>query len=230
MHSKYIPKCENLLHRKFNRLTAVGYAGVVTMSRRRARWLWRCDCGTYKLIVADHVKSGNTQSCGCLSIEVRHSRSMTHGMSHSIDYRIWLGMKQRCYDIHAIGFSDYGGRGIMICDRWRHSFENFHTDMGPRPTPKHSIDRIDNDGNYSCGHCPQCLSNQWLFNVRWATRLEQIRNRRNSKTLTLNGITRPVSEWCALTGLHYSTLAMRLTKYKWSVERAITTPARPKRA
>ena len=90
---------------------------------------------------------GKTQSCGCLRREVAGVHLRTHGLSKLPEYKIWKGMKARCFSPNNPRFSDYGGRGIDVCDRWRESFENFYADMGPRPSPGHSIDRIDNDGS-----------------------------------------------------------------------------------
>jgi len=100
----------------------------------------------------------------CLENEV-------HGMSHSREYIVWSAMKKRCYCKNNINYNIYGGRGITVCDRWRNSFTALYEDMGPRPTSKHQLDRIDNDGNYEPGNC------------RWVTRLENMHNRGNSLSL-----------------------------------------------
>jgi hypothetical protein len=128
-------------------------------------------------------------------------------------YSIWCGMKNRCYNRNEPTYPYYGGRGITVCEDWRLSFAFFWADMGPRPSPRHSLDRIDNDGPYSPDNC------------RWATRSEQSGNRRNNITLTHNGETTFAKEWARRVGLSYETLLHRLDR-GWSAERALTTPAR----
>lgn len=122
-------------------------------------------------------------------------------------------MRQRCLNPSAKSFPGYGGRGIKICDRWLESFENFLADMGPRPSAKHSLDRQDNDGDYTPDNC------------RWATAREQILNRRNSRLVEYKGETRPLTEWCKLTGVSYSAAIQRLDN-GWPVEDVFGVPVR----
>jgi hypothetical protein len=125
---------------------------------------------------------------------------------------IWNNMKARCHNPKWINYARYGGRGITVCDEWLRSFEQFYADMGDRPTPEHSIDRIDNNKGYSKENC------------RWATRLEQRRNQRRYVLIAFNGETLPIKEWAARLGLHRLAMAARLRK--WDVERALTQPRR----
>jgi hypothetical protein len=131
-------------------------------------------------------------------------------------------MRQRCTNPNAQGFEHYGGRGIRVC-AWWDSFESFLTDMGERPSLKHSLDRIDNDGHYSCGYCEECRANGWPANCRWATAAEQWRNSSRIRLLTLRGRTQCLEDWAAELGISTATLGGRL-KRGWSIEQAITTP------
>ena len=125
------------------------------------------------------------------------------------EYHVWKGVRQRCLNPNNSSYAYYGGRGISICPRWS-DFNFFLKDVGSRPTALHTLDRYPNpDGNYEPG------------NVRWATRLEQGRNKRNTRPLTYRGITKPMSEWAEEFGLPYFTLRSRLDVYGWPVERAL---------
>lgn len=143
-----------------------------------------------------------------------HAVARTHGETsgeRSTEYIIWQGLKRRCLNPKLREYPNYGGRGIQVCQRWLDGFENFLADVGRRPSPKHSLDRIDGDGNYEPG------------NVRWATANVQQRNRRNNRLLTLDGVTRCATEWAEIFGIGQSLIGQRLRK-GWSDERTLTTP------
>jgi hypothetical protein len=122
---------------------------------------------------------------------------------------VWRGMKSRCFNPNEKSYKNYGGRGVTVCERWE-DFNNFYEDMGPRPSDKHSIDRIDNDGDY-------CLEN-----CRWATRVEQNRNCRSNRLWVYQGKKQTISMWAEDTGLSYDTLYRRWT-LGWEIERILTT-------
>lgn len=168
-----------------------------------AYWLCRCKCGRERVIRGDTLRNGTSRMCD-------HCKNMFHGMDGTPEYRAWIGMISRCNDPSVPCYSKYGGRGICVCQRWM-SFQHFLSDMGTRPSPQHSIDRIDNDGNYEPGNC------------RWATKKQQSRNIRSNRLLTLNGQTKCVSEWAEFIGIKRTTLDERL-RHGWSIEDALTLP------
>lgn len=147
----------------FGRLTVLSYAGD-------GKWNCACECGGQPAIKRSNLVTGNSTSCGCKRRETTSRLLTTHGKRHVVEYKTWLRMKQRCLNPNNPDFTYYGGRGITVCDRWKHSFEHFLSDVGGRPSPLHSIDRVDNNGNYEPGNC------------RWATHTQQMNNtRRNLK-------------------------------------------------
>jgi len=146
---------------------------------------------------------------------------MMHPLSES-----WDAIIRRCTNPSDKRYRCYGGKGVKICAGWmanRGSFiEEIEAALGPRPAGK-TIDRRNNEGSYSCGHCDECLQRGWPFNVRWATSLEQARNKSNNRVETVNGVTGCLIELCEHFGLPYSTIRNRLHR-GWSVHRAYTTP------
>jgi hypothetical protein len=182
-------------------------------------WRCRCECGVEQDVVGSDLRSGHSQSCGCLRIERVVKCKTTHGQARAgaitSEYRIWLSAKTRCYNPKSNNYVYYGGRGIRMCDRWRDSFQAFLSDMGPRPSDK-SIDRIDNDGPYSPSNC------------RWASRIEQRLNQRPHVYAKLgichDGETLSSRAWARRYGLHSDTLRKRL-KLGWEIHAALTTPA-----
>lgn len=207
----------------FGRLDVLGYVGRAGMHRL---WLCQCACGTVKVFRANNLLSGHTNSCGCLRREVTVARFTRHGMKRSLTYRSWACMRQRCLNPEHEHHAAWGGRGIRPCSRWD-SFANFLADLGPRPSKRHSIDRIHNDRGYWCGkpECPECGPLGRKPNCRWATQFEQSRNTRRNKTLTLGDETHCASAWAEILGISASVIVVRKRR-GWSDERTLTTPVR----
>lgn len=209
------PRFKNLIGRRFGRLVVVAFSGMKQLKlQQKASWFCKCDCGSDTTALAMNLQNAFTQSCGCLCREVSAATGRTHGLTETPEYSSWSGMIQRCENANDTAFKNYGGRGIMICPRWRESFANFYADMGPKPSPQHSIDRINNEGNYEPSNC------------RWATSREQGSNRRDNRILVFRGETLCLSEWAIRVGLSRQAIYQRLAA-GWSVERALTHTTRP---
>lgn len=159
------------------------------------KWLCRCDCGTTRNVAQHLLISGGSASCGCANKEATAQRKLTHGGYGTRTYRIWAGMIQRCENPNKEGYANYGGRGISVCPEWRASFEAFLSDMGEAPDA-YSLDRIDNDGDYTKDNC------------RWATSKEQAFNTR--QTVLFEG--KSMEEWSQITGIKVTTLRARMQR------------------
>ncbi len=201
-------KLENLAGVRFDRL-------VVTtrdIGKKPTRWICQCDCGNTTSATAANLKYGAIRSCGCLQRELASKRLTTHGKSAVPEYQSWAGMNSRCHDAPIPG---YGGRGIYVCERWRASVEDFILDMGRKPSPRHSIDRINNDGSYTCGRhdvCADCREKNAPANCRWATRVEQQRNTSRNHFVDFDGRTMTIAEMSEISGVSSGVLAKRIAR------------------
>jgi hypothetical protein len=185
----------DLTNQVFGRLAVVSR----DMSKKdKVYWNCVCSCGNKKSIYYFSLISGKSTSCNCFKNELCGKRLTTHSLSKTREYSSWIAMKQRCRDKNQKHYHDYGGRGIVVCDRWIDSFKTFLLDMGPIPSDKHSLDRIKTDGNYEPGNC------------RWSTTGEQNLNRRNTLSLKVDGQTKPLLTWCKELGIAYSCALGRL--------------------
>lgn len=184
-----------------------------------AMWMCQCECGVERAVWDADLKRGESKSCGCLRDEFRSDNLTTHGCTGTKEYQTWLHVIQRCENENNDQYKIYGGRGITICEEWRKDFSVFLAHIGPAPTRSHSIDRIDNDGNYEPG------------NVRWATKKEQANNTSTVRVYSYKGenltITQAISKSNVI--IHISTVNARLRK-GWSLESAINTPVNKKYA
>lgn len=183
------------------------------------RYLCMCECGTEKSVQRRHLNSGLSASCGCH----RYDNVVTHGQTRGSvqdvrrnkTYKSWVSMIARCHGKSSKAcektLRNYKDRGISVCDRWRYSYADFLSDMGERPSPAFSIDRINNDGNYEPGNC------------RWATKKEQCRNTSRTVKVCFRGEIRPLIEWCEILEVRRSLIYQRL-RNGWSIDRAFTAP------
>ncbi len=209
-------KFRDLTGQRFGRLVVKCLAGRDKYGG--ALWMCICDCGNITTPYGSSLTTGDTRSCGCLSRELTAKRghsSATHGMSNSKVWKAWKMMRQRCANPNNKNYSDYGGRGIKVCDRWN-SFDAFLADMGEPPTPDHTLDRINTNGDYEPGNC------------RWSTMKEQCNNRRSNRVIVYLGESKTMTEWAEKFGMRDNVLLKRL-KSGWSIAKALTTPVRAQR-
>lgn len=203
-------------------LTVLGVSEDVYIDPKRGwkykKWDCLCDCGNITSVRTNDLKSGKSKSCGCTHRELLIQRNYVHGKSGTRLYAVWIKIKDRCLNPRCKRYSDYGGRGITICEEWKNSYESFENwalsngyDVNA-PRGKCTVDRIDNDGDY----CPE--------NCRIVDFSVQANNSRNCNYITYNGETHTASEWEKITRIKAATLRCRLFRYNWTVEEAFTIP------
>ena len=197
---------------KFINITGQRFGRLVAIIRcESGQWLCQCDCGNETRVASGNLRYGTTKSCGCLAREMLLKRNTKHGLRHTPEWHIWAQMIGRCTNPRNKGYGNYGGRGIKIEDpRW-FDFRNFYIDIGPRPSPELTLERINND----FGYCKD--------NVSWRSRKEQSRNRRGRHYVTYRGETKMLQEWAEITGIKINVLIMR-ARHGWSDEKIISTP------
>lgn len=192
----------DLTGNKFGKLTVICRKG--SNDKGNAMWKCICDCGNVVVVNSNHLRSGNTCSCGC-------TRGEKHGLTNTRIYRIWQAMKNRCYNQNVVHFGDYGGRGITVCEEWKNSFSAFYDwAISNGYSDELTIDRIDFNGNYEPSNC------------RWVNMKMQNNNTRHNRTITKNGETHSVSEWAEIIGIKPATLYARIFTYNWEIEKALS--------
>lgn len=175
-----MPSFKDLTGIVFSRLTVLERAESI---KGASRWRCLCECGSIVIVRANALQMGNTRSCGCLFRETRvGGYGKTHGLSNTPEYISWKAMQRRCTDPQYHAFKHYGGRGISVCQFLQQDPRHLVETIGLRP-PSKTVDRIDADLCYSCGHCAECLQKDWPMNLRWTTQVEQLKNRRDKKCL-----------------------------------------------
>lgn len=194
----------DLTGRRYGRFTVIKISSI---GCGPTKWHCRCDCGNERIVDGCRLKNGTSRSCGCLRSELQKINTTTHGKSKSPDmiesgYKCYGSMKERCLNKNHVAYPQYGGRGISICSRWlgRNGFSNFIQDMGPRPSIKHSIDRIDVNGCYEPSNC------------RWSDKSQQSCNRRNNVKIEYMGKSKTVLEWSRELGIIASGIYKRIKR------------------
>jgi len=204
---------QDLTGERFGRLVVVGFSNWRYHGKtRHAVWTCRCDCGTVKTVESQPLKNGRTQSCKCLLAELSSLRAYKHGGEPKRLYRVWQSMKSRCYREKTLGFHNYGGRGILVCDEWKTSYEAFRDWAFANGWMEGlEIDRIDVNGNYEPDNC------------RWVDDKEQAQNKRGNRRLLIDGEEKCLSEWAAISGNSQPCIRYRLEQ-GWEPSLAVFTP------
>lgn len=187
-----------LIGKRFGRLTVIEKHSYD--SHGHVFWLCKCDCGNIKSIASSSLLRAMTTSCGCFRKECLENRPSIHRGTKTPEYKSWLSMKRRCYCKTDKQYSRWGGRGITVCDKWKESFPNFLSDMGEKPSPYHTIDRIDNNGNYTPENC------------KWSNPKEQSRNRRSNKWYEYNGLKMIITDWGNYFGISSHAIQQKIRR------------------
>lgn len=208
-------------HKLKRDLTGLRFGKLLVLGRalnkgKSTRWLCDCDCGRTVTVYGGKLHLGTQVSCSCHRNAQNRTQHITHGKSRSKEYSVWNTARGRCHNPTDQAYGNYGARGIYMCQEWRDGFAAFDRDMGPRPTSRHTLERIDNNGPYSPDNC--C----------WATRKAQCQNRRFLRPVTIRGVTFPtVTAAAEHYGLGESTLRFRLND-GISPDEAVNRTARQK--
>lgn len=207
------------LYEKGEMIGNLKYLGFAGIKKETAWGHFLCYCGKEFQARIPSIRLGLTKSCGCYRIVKIKETNIKHGHTcdyqESSEYNIWEGMRQRCMNVTNDAYMDYGGRGIEVCERWKHSFENFYSDMGKRPSLKHTLDRYpDQNGNYEPSNC------------RWATKKEQANNRRSNVLIEYKGEVKTLKQWCEALNMSYKLVHKRIKQFNWTIDEAFNTPVK----
>ena len=213
-----MPVAENLSGQRFGKLVAVCDIGRTNRGRV---WNCVCDCGAETTSISTYLKNGHKRSCGCLhaeSAKVAGAKQRTHGHTakerkrSASEYHAWSSMKSRCFNPNVHSYKRYGARGITVCERWS-DFQNFYEDMGPKPSCKHSLERLDTNGNYEPKNCV------------WADAFQQASTRTNVRSIEAFGKVMTAAAWSRETGITATVIRNRLDS-GWDVAKALSVPVR----
>lgn len=200
---KNIFRCHDLTGQIFGRLTVIGLDE--SKRTRKTYWLCQCECGKIKSARSDSLLCGAIKSCGCMKKE-QDKTNLTANHSHKQSgkplYNVWQSMKRRCYNNNDLHYHRYGGRGIIVCEEWKNSFEAFYKwAIANGYSEGLTIDRIDNNGNYEPSNC------------KWSTNKEQSNNRSTNIKITIGNATKTLTEWCEIFEVDYMTIRQRYNRY-----------------
>src|SRR5258708_4680871 len=214
------PVDENQMTRRLIDLAGRSFGRLLVIERgpdykpRIPQWLCKCECGNQKLVNGWSLRAGLTTSCGCRRREITIARFTTHGKAHRVpEYAIWNMMIQRCTNPKNKSYGRYGARGIKVCKRWL-KFKNFFADMGPKPSKEHTVERIDNDGDYTPVNCA------------WAKMRRQSNNRRNNRKIKFRGRKMTLRQIMEETNcqINFNTMRARVFGAGRSIEDALSRP------
>jgi hypothetical protein len=202
-----VTAAKDMVGQSFGRLTVVSRAPNSLHGKSRFNCI--CECGRSTVVAGQCLRRSHTKSCGCWRVEMPSLAFTTHGMANKCaEYRIWSHIKTRCLNPKNRAYPRYGGRGIRMCSAWRDSFAEFYKNMGQRPSTRHSIERVDNDGNYEPGNCV------------WALPVVQASNRSTVRLIEYQGVSGTMAWWSRSTGIPYMKLRRRLVD-GWPIYRAL---------
>ena len=206
---KDMARIRNISGNRYGKLTVISFYGLDKYNN--ALWNCKCDCGNTKIFMGSRIANDYIQHCGCVPPNFKHGES-----NKTKEYKTRSGMLRRCYNKNDARYYSHGARGIKVCDRWIESYENFLNDMGRAPSEKHSIDRIDNNGDYTPENC------------RWATIEEQANNKQRTRKVIYHGIEIPLGTLCNKLNVPIELMRGRLNN-GWPIEIAVVTPKRERK-